>query len=533
MTDTSHQTLELPRPVPDLAVAAADLLAGRIPPDDAIVLLDHLVSGEDGAGPPGEESEPDDCLVWHAPWVVIQVWPNRWAVRSAAFSRILGHAPDIAQRHGPLALVHPADRGAALRAYAEITTGRRDRCAVPLRVGAADGGLRLLETTFVGSGRPGGARSVVVYAQDRTGPHADHVRLREVISRLDHGVMVVDGSGCVRLVNGVLTRMFGAPARDWAGRHEEEVLRRLVAACRDVPSAGRRIAALLSAPGAGNVRLHLADGRLVDLDRTPVADTAAPLGAIWQFRDVPVDRGPTRTQREAPSRQRSVLGEQARALTVVSRDLAAIARLAGLLSSGTRRTRQKDWRIAAGAIARDTRRTLMAVDDLATLSGLDSGMLALRYGQIHVPELVTSVVAEWRAEAEAAGVTVVCRADPGPFLPGDSNRLRQVLGHLVGNAVKFSVRGGTVTVSAQAHGRHWLFVIADRGMGIPAADLGRVTRGFARGANAVAKGIPGHGLGLAICCRLVELHRGELTVESVVDVGTTVRVAIPVGGRGR
>ncbi|HEX6351445.1 ATP-binding protein [Actinophytocola sp.] len=482
------------RTASDLVVSAADLLAGRVSPDEAIVLLDGLLTAGHES-PVRPEPEPDDRLLRHAPSVVLQLWPDRWVTRTAALSQGLGYPPGAPRE--PLTLVHPADRGKAMRAYVETASGRSARRTVTLRVRATDGEPRIFEATFAGLPGP----SVAVYAHDLTGWHADRARLRELVPRLNHGVMVVDEAGYVRLTNTTLTKVFGPRAGCWTGQHEAEVLRWLVTSCRDVPKAGQRVAALAAARQHHALRLLLADGRTVHVDRTPVRDAGLAHGALWRFWDVPTP-GSTR--------------EEPRVLAAVSEELSSIARLAEALSNPAERHSRKAWRSATEEIARDTRRVLTVVDDLLLLSRLDSGEISLRYGEVEVPELVRAAVADRTGEAEAAGVMLACRTGGGPAVVGDGNWLRQAVDNLVRNAVKFSAEGSTVVVSARHEGPRWAIVVGGRGIGIPAADLERVSRA----------GGEGNGLGLVICRRLVELHHGELTVERTGGAG--VRVTIPV-----
>lgn len=508
MADTSHHALTSQRTPSDLVASAADLLAGRVAPDEAIGLLARLLytpcdgdprlAAQQGAPSPDGECavstglDPTDCLLWHAPSVVVHLWPDRWVVRSTAFSRVLGYPPEISHRHEPLALVHPADRGTALRAYVETTTGRRARRTVLLRARTADGGLRLLETTFVDAGSSPARSSVAVYAQDLTGRHADRVRLRELVPRLDHGVMVVDEAGYVRLTNETLTSMFGPRACAWRNRHEGEVVRALVASCRDAPRAGQQLAALVSAAEQRALRLQLADGRTVHLDRTPVAEADLVLGALWRFWDVS-DASDGSARRH-------------RLLATVSNELSAIAvRADELLSSRSTWRRRKKWRLAAETIARDSRRLSALVDGLRLLSQLESGRLSLRYGEIRVPELVRAAVVDRKADAATRGVVLVCRTGSGPALLGDEERLRRVLDELVRNATKVSARGSRVTVTARHEETQWTVVV-----------------------EGAAKVLSDDGPGLAICRKLVELHHGSLTI-----VGAVARVMIPIDGRSR
>jgi signal transduction histidine kinase len=473
----ADKTLEPRRTAGDLVVSAADLLAGRVSPDEAIVLLDGLLT----AGSERPSPEPDTQLLWQAPSVLVQLWPDRWTTRTAALSEILGYPPDVPHHREPLTLVHPADRAKAMRAYVETTTGRSARCTVTLRIRAVDGELRIFEATFAGLPSP----SVAVYAHDLTGWHADRARLRELVPRLNHGVMVVDEAGNVRLTNATLTTMFGPRAGSWAGLPEGEVLRWLVTSCRDVPKAGLQVAALAAAREHRTLRLLLADGRTVHVDRTPVRDAGLAHGALWRFWEVP-----------APGSTR----EEPRALATVSDELTSIARLAETLSDPAERHNRKTWRTATAELARDTRRVLTVVDDLLLLSRLDSGEISPCHHEVEVPELVLAAVAERTADAESAGVALSCRTGRGPAVAGDENWLRQALDNLVRDAVTFSAPGSTVVVSAHHEGARWAIVIA----------------------GPTGGGSGDHGLGLVISRRLVEAHHGELTVTD-----TAAQITIP------
>ena len=116
-------------------------------------------------------------------------------------------------------------------------------------------------------------------------------------------------------------------------------------------------------------------------------------------------------------------------------------------------------------------------------------------------------------------------------IPADHDRLAQILINLVDNAVKYTPENGWVTVRARAldDGRVELMV-RDTGVGIPRADLPRITERFYRVDKARSRELGGTGLGLAIVKHLVMAHGGELAIESEQGEGTTVRVALPGGG---
>jgi signal transduction histidine kinase len=110
---------------------------------------------------------------------------------------------------------------------------------------------------------------------------------------------------------------------------------------------------------------------------------------------------------------------------------------------------------------------------------------------------------------------------------GDAFRLRQMADNLLGNAVKYTPPGGTVEVSVRRTGADVEVVVADSGIGIPAADIPRVFDHYFRSASAVDSGIPGTGIGLQIVRDVIEAHDGTIDIASEPGTGTTVTVRIP------
>src|SRR5207302_1995067 len=102
----------------------------------------------------------------------------------------------------------------------------------------------------------------------------------------------------------------------------------------------------------------------------------------------------------------------------------------------------------------------------------------------------------------------------------DERKVKQVLFNLLTNAVKFTPEGGTVTVSARRHGGSVEIAVADTGVGIAAEDLGRVFEEFGQAKNQQGQ-TEGTGLGLALVKRFVELHGGQVSVQSEVGRGST------------
>ncbi len=181
-------------------------------------------------------------------------------------------------------------------------------------------------------------------------------------------------------------------------------------------------------------------------------------------------------------------------------------------------------------VLRHSERLGRLLNDLTDLSNIELGKVTLRKEAVRLDELVASVVAIIGPRAARSRVAVT--ADTPAELPAvaaDRDRLVQVLINLVDNAVKYTPEGGAVTVTARATGDGAVEIaVADTGIGIPAADLPRITERFYRVDKARSRELGGTGLGLAIVKHLVLAHGGELRIESQEQQGTTVRFTLPI-----
>jgi signal transduction histidine kinase len=169
------------------------------------------------------------------------------------------------------------------------------------------------------------------------------------------------------------------------------------------------------------------------------------------------------------------------------------------------------------------------VDQLLALSRLEARGMEIRVETVALPELFEELRRNFAGVA--AQKRIVFRVAPDPSIPAqallDRRRVRdELLGNLLGNAFKFTPRGGTIELAARARG-DWLIVeIRDTGGGIPAAELPYIFEKYYQAGHHAGK--VGAGLGLAIAREIVDAHGGTIDVESERGVGTTFRVELPV-----
>src|SRR5215470_791778 len=181
-------------------------------------------------------------------------------------------------------------------------------------------------------------------------------------------------------------------------------------------------------------------------------------------------------------------------------------------------------------VLRHSERLGRLLNDLTDLSNIELGKVALRREPVRVDEVVTSVLGIIGPRAAQSGVSVSARTPEDlPKVSADRDRLAQILINLVDNGVKYTPRGGSVTVEVTDAGGGLVEVaVSDTGIGIPAADLPRITERFYRVDKARSRELGGTGLGLAIVKHLVVAHGGDLRIESEQERGTTVRFTLPV-----
>jgi cell cycle sensor histidine kinase DivJ len=132
-------------------------------------------------------------------------------------------------------------------------------------------------------------------------------------------------------------------------------------------------------------------------------------------------------------------------------------------------------------------------------------------------------------KARDNGVDLITRAaEDLPVMNGDPRAFKQIALNLITNAIKFTERGGSVTVSASVEGPRLMLVVTDTGVGIAVEDLARIGDPFFQAGKTYQRKHEGTGLGLSIVKGLVGLHNGEMNVQSTVGEGTTVTVALPL-----
>ncbi len=185
---------------------------------------------------------------------------------------------------------------------------------------------------------------------------------------------------------------------------------------------------------------------------------------------------------------------------------------------------QRDY---AETIHHSAEALLAILNDVLDFSKLEAGRLEVDATDVDLPRLVASINDLMRSRADEKGLYLKLEiaADVPRWVRTDSTRTRQILLNLVGNAVKFSQRGGVTvtvrTVGRDGESRRVRFVVTDTGIGIPASAQTRLFSEFSQADGSISRRFGGTGLGLAICKRLVDLLGGQIGVDSREGQGSS------------
>jgi two-component system phosphate regulon sensor histidine kinase PhoR len=166
--------------------------------------------------------------------------------------------------------------------------------------------------------------------------------------------------------------------------------------------------------------------------------------------------------------------------------------------------------------------------NLLLLARMENPELELRNIQLDAREVVDLVVAELQEQATQRNVMLHSNGVPSAAIVGDRDALSRMFSNLIENAIRYTPKGGIITVAGWKQDTTIWVSIEDTGIGIPPDSLPHIFDRFYRVEKARSREAGGSGLGLAIVKAIVDAHGGEITVESRVEKGTKFMVALPI-----
>jgi signal transduction histidine kinase len=187
-------------------------------------------------------------------------------------------------------------------------------------------------------------------------------------------------------------------------------------------------------------------------------------------------------------------------------------------------------------ISRSARRLEVLIEDLLDVSGAETGEFKLDLAIVDLPEIISPAAEDFAAQARSRDQEIMVDRDITNghkyHALADPVRLSQVVTNLVSNASKYSWPGSDITVFCALENGRYIVKISDRCEGIKREDLQKIFTPFFRADNVNVRSVPGAGLGLTIARSIVELHDGNMSVESELEVGTTFSFTIPAFPNG-
>jgi PAS domain S-box-containing protein len=362
--------------------------------------------------------------------------------------------------------------------------------------------------------------------------NAQLMLLSRVAERAGSGVLIVDGHGVVQWVNDAYCELVGRTRDELCGRKADAPI------VDDFASLGAQIWSETAATlgHATEFGIRHADGRVIwaSVDLRPIRDddgrlrnVVAMVTDLTRRRELEEHlRSSARAAEEAASAKSAFLAAMSHEIRT---PLNGMLGLVELLHATSLEPHQRDLALSAQASGEVL---LALVNDILTFTAFGEGHLELEQRRLSFDEVARTTVASLQSHAAKAQVTVVYQADPalaGGHV-GDPARLQQVFFNLIGNGIKFAP-SGHVTVDVSRAGGDDLcdevvIEVRDDGIGIAPHRMTGLFEPFTQAHPGVRVQFGGTGLGLAICKRLVDAMGGTISLASVEQRGTTVRVEL-------
>ncbi len=332
-----------------------------------------------------------------------------------------------------------------------------------------------------------------------------------LFNSMAEGVLVLDGTGHVQLVNQSLERLFGLTA-DVRGRTMLETFRlqELAAVVKRLPEERVVHGYELELPGM--------EERWLEVNAAAILDPAGQQrGAILVFHDLTRLKQLENTRKEFVA---NVSHELRTPLSLIKGFLETLLEGAKDDPELTTRFLQK--------IEKHTNRLTYLIEDLLTISRLESGQIVMNLHPLKLRNEAQRVLDDLQSLAAEKKIAVENRVPADLVAEADAERLHQVLVNLVENAIKYGRPGGAVSVGGQPQSNQKVELwVQDNGPGIPPEAKDRLFERFYRVDRARSRETGGTGLGLAIVKHIVQAHGGEVWVKSDLGAGSTFSFSLP------
>lgn len=343
-------------------------------------------------------------------------------------------------------------------------------------------------------------------------------KVEAVLANLSDGVLALDPAGCIVHINPAARSLLHLRQAGEAvlGRPWEEVF-------PDLGLEKELARAQSGSPVTIRLQGEKTGGRILKVHLAPFKSGENQAGVVLALQDISEQEQLESLRREFVA---NVSHELRTPLTTIKSYVETLLDSEGTLEPGTGR---RFLEVVNAEVDRMTR----LVRDLLQLAQLDAGRVRWDKRPLDLARVVDDVVERFRVQAERGKLTLtVVAAKALPPVCADRDRIEQVLGNLIGNALKFTPPGGKIELHLTQEGQMVRTAVRDTGVGIPLEDQPRIFERFYRVDKARSRALGGTGLGLSIARQIVEAHGGEMVLRSTPGEGTEVAFTLPVERAG-
>lgn len=340
--------------------------------------------------------------------------------------------------------------------------------------------------------------------------------LQSVLDNMTGGIVMINEEGEFALLNRASERLLDVKNSELAG-HSYKELKHHYELTRLIEEGIER-----NEPIHEERSIYTPAERIVQLDGVPMLQDGSYRGMLFLLQEV------TEIRRLEKIRSEFVANVSHELKTPV----AAVRGFAETLLGGGV-TDEKTARSFLQIIYDENERLNRLIGDILELSKIESKRVQLECSPVHLIEFFDSVLGTLSKVAEKKKISLSANVPEELFMEGDEDKLRQIFMNLLSNAINYTHEGGSVKVTVdngqKADGTETVvYTVSDTGMGIPRKDLPRIFERFYRVDKARSRSSGGTGLGLSIVKHLVELHRGTITVESDLGIGSSFILELPL-----
>lgn len=338
--------------------------------------------------------------------------------------------------------------------------------------------------------------------------------LQSVLSNMINGIVMMDASGSILIMNERAEQILGISAAKLIGRHYREMkqqfeLSQLIIEGFETKSHIHE-----------EITFYYPEERLLELNIVPIYQgSSSDLGGVLLvLQDVSAIRRLERMRSEFVANVSHEL----------KTPIAAVKGFAETLLGGAVKD-EETTKAFLGIIYDESERLNRLIGDILELSKIESRRAPLILSPVDIKQFMTNTIAILEVSADQKQIEVNLTSPEELYMEGDEDRLRQIFVNLLSNAISYTPEGGKIFVNISLTEQEKVQItIKDTGIGIPEKDLPRIFERFYRVDKARSRGSGGTGLGLSIVKHLVEMHRGTITVESAVGEGTTFTLELPL-----